>query len=97
VAGLPARNTASGWPGNFFVVLNSITSMDPMKITGTGYLGYNPEDKVYTYHEFSSDGETVDARGTVDGDTWTWTSEEEDAGQGHERTVHREDHLADLL
>jgi hypothetical protein len=48
---------------------------------GTGYLGYNPEDKVYTYHEFSSDGETVDARGTVDGDTWTWTSEEKMQGK----------------
>lgn len=67
--------------GKFFVVLNSTTSMGPMKITGTGYLGYNPEDKVYTYHEFSSDGETVDARGTVDGDIWTWTSEEKMQGK----------------
>src|SRR6185312_15318101 len=57
------------------------TIMGPMKVTGTGYLGYNPEDKVYTYHEFSSDGEMVDARGTVDGDTWTWTSEEKMQGK----------------
>ncbi len=67
--------------GKFFVVLNSTTNMGPMKITGTGYLGYNPGEKVYTYHEFSSDGEAVDARGTVDGDTWTWTNEEKMQGK----------------
>ena len=68
-------------PGKFFVVLNSNTNMGPMKITGPGYRGYNPEEKVYTYHEFSSDGDMVDARGTLDGDIWTWTSEEKMQGK----------------
>jgi hypothetical protein len=67
--------------GKFFVVLNSTTNMGPMKFIGTGYLGYNADDKVYTYHEFSSDGEMVDARGTLDGDTWTWTSENKMQGK----------------
>ena len=67
--------------GQFFVVLNSTSNLGPMKVTGTGYLGYNSEEKVYTYHEFNSDGEMVDARGTVDGDTWTWTNEEKMQGK----------------
>ncbi|HKS76460.1 MAG TPA: DUF1579 family protein [Terriglobales bacterium] len=67
--------------GKFFVVFNSTSNLGPMKVTSTGYLGYNSEDKVYTYHEFSSNGEMINARGTVDGDTWTWTSEEKMQGK----------------
>jgi hypothetical protein len=51
------------------------------KFTSTAYLGYNPEDKVYTYDEFSSTGEHVSAKGTVEGDTWTWTSEDKMGGK----------------
>jgi Protein of unknown function (DUF1579) len=72
---------ATWMPGKFFVVLNSKTAAGPTTVTGTGYIGYNPEDKVYTYHEFNSDGETVDAKGTVEGDTWSWTSEDKMQGK----------------
>src|SRR5438270_11582687 len=34
------------------------------------------DDKAYTYREFNSCGEFADARGSVDGDSWTWTSDE---------------------
>jgi hypothetical protein len=38
-------------------------------------LGYDPETKMYTYNVFDSWGEQITAKGTVSGDTWTWTSE----------------------
>jgi len=38
--------------------------------------GYSPSDKAYTYREFNSWGEFEDSRGTLDGDTWTWTNDE---------------------
>jgi hypothetical protein len=40
-------------------------------------MGYNPEEKVYTYYGVDNSGmmaATV-AKGTVDGNTWTYTDE----------------------
>jgi Protein of unknown function (DUF1579) len=68
-------------PGGFFIVGHNNGSMGPMKVTGTSYLGYNAEEKVYTYNEFNSMGESVAAKGTVEGDTWTWTNEEKMQGK----------------
>ena len=39
-------------------------------------IGYSTSSKAYTYREFNSWGEFEDSRGTLDGDTWTWTSDE---------------------
>ena len=69
-------------PGGFFVVGHSNGSMAAMgKITGTAFMGYNPEEKVYTYNEFNSMGEAEASKGTIEGDTWTWTSEEKMQGK----------------
>ncbi|MGO9933847.1 MAG: hypothetical protein ACLPV8_18825 [Steroidobacteraceae bacterium] len=45
-------------------------------VVGLSVLGYSTDDKAYTYREFNSWGEFEDSRGVVDGDTWTWTSDE---------------------
>jgi hypothetical protein len=42
---------------------------------GISFLGYDPNEKVYTYHEFTNTGDAIDAKGTVNGDTWNWTAE----------------------
>ncbi|HYU48260.1 MAG TPA: DUF1579 family protein [Terriglobales bacterium] len=62
--------------GGFFVVIRSGFKAGAMgNGTGMAFLGYDPQDKVYTYDEFNSTGEVVHAKGTVDGDTWTWTND----------------------
>ena len=63
------------YSGKFFVMCHSDVTgtMGPAK--SVSFLGYDPNDKVYTYHEFTSTGEAIDAKGTVSGDTWNWTSE----------------------
>ena len=62
--------------GGFFVVIQSAYKSGSMGDgSGTAFLGYDPQDKVYTYDEFNSQGEAVHAKGTVDGDTWTWNSD----------------------
>jgi hypothetical protein len=38
-------------------------------------MGYDADQKVYTFHEFGSSGEVIDAKGTVNGDTWNWTAD----------------------
>jgi hypothetical protein len=59
--------------GGFYVVMHSQYKAGPM---GDGnsiaLLGYDSDDKKYTYNEFNSQGEAVVSKGTVDGDTWTW-------------------------
>ncbi len=41
----------------------------------TTIVGYDPATKMYTYNVFDSWGESFLAKGTVSGDTWTWTTE----------------------
>ena len=61
--------------GKFFLVNHGKYSGGDGSGTEIAFLGYDPQEKVYTYDEFDSQGEAVHAKGTVDGDTWTWTSE----------------------
>lgn len=62
--------------GGFFLVLNSELSLPGFgNGKGLAIMGYNANDKQYTYHDFNSWGELEAAKGTVDGDTWTWTDE----------------------
>ncbi len=62
--------------GGFFLVIQSdFKSAGMGNFTGTAYMGYNPDEKVYTYDEFNSAGENVHSKGTLDGDTWNWTNE----------------------
>ena len=69
-------NTHSEWmEGNFFLVENSDMDLGPMgKGKEVAYMGYDRDKKVYTYRAFNSMGEAEDSTGTVDGDTWTWSS-----------------------
>jgi hypothetical protein len=43
-------------------------------------MGYDPVEQAYIYFETDSDDETVCARGTVIGNTWTWTKEGKSSG-----------------
>ena len=76
-------NTHAEWmEGNFFLVENSDMDMGAMgKGKEVAYLGYDPNKKMYTYHAFNSMGEAEDSTGTVNGDTWTWTSDEKMGNQ----------------
>ena len=63
--------------GNFFLVCHvDFKSASMGSGSGMGVMGYSTDDKAYTYREFNSWGESMDSKGSVDGDTWTWTSDE---------------------
>jgi hypothetical protein len=62
--------------GGFFVVIRStFKSAEMGNGSGIAFLGYDPQEKVYTYDAFNSVGQSDHAKGTVDGDTWTWRSD----------------------
>ena len=61
--------------GGFFLVTHSEFHGAMGKGTETAYMGYDENEKVYTYDSFNSLGETDHAKGTLEGDTWTWLSE----------------------
>jgi hypothetical protein len=61
--------------GGFFLVIHSDFKSGMGNSTGTAYMGYDPQEKVYTYDEFNSMGENIHSKGAVDGDTWSWSND----------------------
>ena len=61
--------------GGFFVTCHSQVTGGMGPVKGVSFMGYDPNEKVYTYHAFNSMGDAIEAKGTVNGDTWNWTSE----------------------
>src|SRR5580658_917646 len=62
--------------GNFYLVCHSDYKSSMGNGVGLSVMGYSTDDKAYTYREFNSFGEFDDSKGSLDGDTWTWTSDE---------------------
>jgi hypothetical protein len=67
--------------GRFFLVEHTTVSGVMGHVVEVAYLGYNAADKNYTYDAFNSFGEAEHAKGNVEGDTWTWTSNENMGGK----------------
>ena len=81
----PAKFTTTShgeWmQGNFFLVIHSDSDMEGMgKMNDIAVLGYDADKKVYTYSDFSSSGQSDVSTATIDGDTWTWLSDEHFGG-----------------
>lgn len=76
--GKMSENEKCEWmEGDFFLVCHvTFQSASMGNGSGLSVLGYSTIDKAYTYREFNSWGEFEDSKGTLDGDTWTWTSDE---------------------
>jgi hypothetical protein len=69
--------------GKFAVVCHNqgTSPMGPMK--GLGIMSYSAEDKAYTYYGTDSSGMTMAtvAKGTIEGDTWTYYDESKMGGK----------------
>ena len=61
--------------GAFFLVTHSEFNGAIGEGTETAYMGYDSNEKMYTYDSFSTLGEADHAKGNLDGDTWIWQSE----------------------
>jgi hypothetical protein len=68
--------------GDFFLVCHvDFKSVSMGSGSGMSVLGYSTEDKTYTYREYNSWGESMESKGSVDGDTWVWTNDEKMDGK----------------
>jgi hypothetical protein len=75
--GSMTENEKCEWmDGGFYLVCHSDYKSTMGNGVGLSVMGYSADDKAYTYREFNSFGEFDDSKGILDGDTWTWTSEE---------------------
>ena len=68
-------NRTAWMEGGFFLVTHSDFHGAMGKGTETAYMGYDSNEKVYTYDSFNTMGEADHAKGNVNGDTWIWLSE----------------------
>jgi hypothetical protein len=71
-------------PGNFALECNSQGQMSGMVVKGLSVMSYDTGEGKYIYFESNNMGENTYSKGTVDGDTWTWTSENQMNG----KTIH---------
>jgi hypothetical protein len=71
-----AEDHAEWMDGRYFLVLHSKFTGGGMPAgVSTAYMGWDANDKVYTYDEFNSTGEAIHSKGTFDGTNWVWTNE----------------------
>lgn len=61
--------------GGFFLIVRSEFTLPSGRGSGFAYMGYDRHEKAYTYDEFNSLGDAIHSRGTVNGDTWSWSGE----------------------
>ncbi len=81
------------FPGGFFQVARAeavVHTEEQGPVGGMkmlGIMGYSSEEKAYTFHVIDSLGETVSARMTVEGDTWTMMRESKMGGKPIKRRM----------
>ncbi len=82
--------TSEWMVGDFFVEGHGDFKMPP-ELGGEGkatsIMGYDTDENVYTRDEFNSQGRRAVSKGTVSGDTWTWTSSRNYGGQDIKQKV----------
>jgi hypothetical protein len=74
---MTSTDTCEWFDGGFAVVCRSDGKSPMGAMKSIGILGYNPEQKVYTYYGVDNTAMTMTTvpKGTVQGDTWTYTDE----------------------
>jgi Protein of unknown function (DUF1579) len=68
-------------PGGFFLTLHTNFTSEMGSGSGMAFMGYDADNKQYTYDEFNSMGERSHSTGSLDGDTWTWLGDQKMGSQ----------------
>jgi len=80
---MSSSDTCEWFEGRFSVICRAEGTTPAGPTKSIGILGYSPEEKVYTYYGVDNSNMTMASvpRGTVQGDTWTYTDESTMGGQ----------------
>ena len=78
---MTSTDVCSWYPGGFFVVCNSKGTGPMGAMHSMGLLGYNIEEKAYTYGGIDSSGYASHGTGSTDGKSWTYASEDKMGGK----------------
>jgi hypothetical protein len=78
---MSGTDTCTWFAGGFHLVCKSEGKGPMGPVKGMGVIGYNSEDKVYTYYGMDSTSMGGLSKGTKDGNTWTFTSEDKMGGK----------------
>jgi hypothetical protein len=80
---ISATDTCEWFEGRFAVICRSEGKGPMGPVKNIGILGYSAEEKVYTYYGVDNSNMTMTSvpRGTVQGDTWTFSDESMMGGQ----------------
>jgi hypothetical protein len=75
--------------GHYSVICRSEGTAPTGPMKSVGILGYSPEEKVYTYYGVDNSGMTMASvpKGTLKGDTWTYTDEGTMGGKKYKSRV----------
>ncbi len=68
-------------PGGFFLVFRNDSKTPAGNLKRIGIMGYDVQAKSYTWNGFDSMGTAESAKGTVQGSTWSWTTENKVTGK----------------
>ena len=70
------RTESCGWfAGGFHLICHSEAAGPAGTVEGQSIIGYDPDDKTYTFYFISSTGTALLMRGAVTGPVWTWNGE----------------------
>lgn len=86
---MTSTDTCEWFEGNYTVICRYEGTGPTGPSKGIGILGYNPEEKVYTYYGVDNTSMNMASvpKGTVKGDTWTYTDEGTMGGQKYKSRV----------
>jgi len=76
-----ATETCSWFEGEFFVVCRTSGTTPMGKTEGMNIFGWDADRKTYTFQSIDNFGMASNAKGKLDGNTWTWTNEEKMGGK----------------
>lgn len=76
-----SADTFEWLPGSFFMSHHWDVRQGGVDIKGMEILGYDSRGKTYTSRFFDNFGNSGSVKGSVEGNTWTWTAESEVGGK----------------
>jgi len=78
---MTTTDKCSWYTGGFSVICNSKGTGPTGAVVSMGILGYNPEEKAYTYYGVDNGGHVDTGKGTTDGKSWVFTNSEKMGGK----------------